>query len=175
MYERPVILKKHGVTEAQVKTLETHSYFQKLLDQTAREWNSPRSINERLALESAVALEGAIPDIAARMGVKNEPLTGVVEAGKLLAKIAGAGEQRQQQAPGEKFTITINLGGETQVYEKTRPALDLTAEIQSVSERSSLLPTIQPFPAGPSPEPTIQPFPAGTNSLLDLQTEPDGD
>jgi len=150
MYDREVILRKHRVTDAQCKVLENNPYFIKLLEQAAAEWNSPRSIQQRLALEAAVALEGVLPDVVARMSAKTEPLSGVVEAGKLLTKVAGIGEKSAPGPAGEKFTITIDLsggGGEKQTFEKTLP------------------PVIEAFP--------VQPFAEGAAALLDLYTEPE--
>jgi hypothetical protein len=161
MYERPAILRKHNLTEAQCAALEKHPYFVKMLEHAVNEWNSPRTVTERLALEAAHGLETALPDVIARMSVKNEPLTSVVAAGQLLTKISGAGEQKQQAAPGEKFTIVIDLGGDKQVFEKTRPAVIEGYAVQSFAEGASTLLDLRTEPETPRSPAPIQPDPEG--------------
>lgn len=119
LYDRSVVLRKHEISEAQCLLLENHPYFQNLLEQAAKEWNAPTNIKDRLALEASVGLEKALPSIVSRMQNQHEPLTGVVQAAKTLSEIAGVGGNKTPQAPGEKFTITINLGADKQVFEKT--------------------------------------------------------
>jgi hypothetical protein len=151
LYDRDFILKKHGITEAVCKRLEANEYFQKLTEQLAIEWNTPKSAQERLALHTAIGLEVVLPDAIARVSNRTEPLAGVAQMVKVLADIAGANQaakQKQQGAPGEKFQITINLGaangGTKEHYDKT----------------ITVLPTI-----------TADPEPDG--GLLALQTEPE--
>ena len=74
------------------------------------EWQSAENAQARIKIEAAVALEDALPAIAARMTKEGEALSGVVETGKLFAKLAQIGEGRSEGLPGEKFSITINLG-----------------------------------------------------------------
>jgi hypothetical protein len=53
---------------------------------------------------------------------KGEGLPGVVEAAKLFAKVAGAGEQKSGGgAPGERFTINIDLGGDQRITVASSP------------------------------------------------------
>jgi len=134
LYDEDVTLKKHGITAEQFETLSAVSFFTRMLEAASLDWNSTKTINQRLALEAAVTLEEALPDIGARMKKSDEALSGVVEAGKLLAKVAGLGEAKTQAPPGEKFTITINLGADTLKYDKTRPRL---VEVQSQPEGDS--------------------------------------
>lgn len=124
MYDEAVILKKAGITREQYETLRTNEWFQKLVEQMAIEWNSPKNAQQRLATLSAVGLETVLPDVIARAKVKNEPLQGVAQLVKVLADMAGANSQnRQNNAPAEKFSITINLGEDKEVYTKTKPVV----------------------------------------------------
>lgn len=128
LYDRDVILKKHGVTDEQCRALEANTHFKALLEKAIRDWFAPSNIRDRLALEAAIGLEAAMPAMVGRMTNALEPLPGVVQAAKVLADIAGAGGQRQQASAGEKFTITINLGSDKQVFEKTAPTIEVTSE-----------------------------------------------
>lgn len=137
MYPIEVILTKHGLTAEQYKTLETNEFFQKALNSAVLEWNSPQSTNKRLAMEAAIALEDALPNVAARMSKNDEPLSGVVEVAKLFAKMSGVGEDKTPQAPSEKFKIIINLGEDTINLEKQRAPLIKVEEVQPQPEGSS--------------------------------------
>lgn len=156
MYDEPVLLKKHGISTEQYATLKTVPYFITVVQQMSKAWNEPASAQQRLALQTAVGLEEVLPDVIARAKIKNEPLQGVAQLVKVLADIAGAiGNTRQTTAPGEKFKITINLGSDTEVYNKTKPAFILEA----VPAESDVV--------------QIQPQPSGFGALLSIQTEPE--
>lgn len=109
--ELPDVLKIFSLTPEQYARIRTMPFFLRALETSTLEWNSALNTHERIKLEAACALEDALPKLAARMGKSDEALPGVIEAGKLFAKIAGLGEREQNQgAPGERFTITIHLG-----------------------------------------------------------------
>lgn len=161
MYDRPVILKKHNVTEAQCAYLEANDYFKKIMHELGVEWNSPRTSTERLAVQTAVGLETVLPDAIARISIKNEPLAGVAQMVKVLADIAGANAAaKQKQAPGEKFTININLGGDKETYEKTRPPV-ITLDAAPGPD------------AGTDAHMAVQSLAQGAAALLSIQTEPE--
>lgn len=141
MYETPFVLQKHSLTPGQYETLCGNDFFKKALEAATIEWNSPLSTPKRLAMEAAIALEDALPDVAVRLRNNKEPLPGVVELAKLFAKMAGVGEQANAaNTPQERFKITINLGADIMQVEKSRVPIS----IQSQSEGSgTLLPTQQ--------------------------------
>lgn len=152
MYDEPAILKKHGLTPEQFETLRRYEWFQKLVQQLSIEWNTPKNAQQRLATEALVGLESALPDMIARMKVKNEPLAGIAQLSKVLADIAGVGGANRVQAPPtEKFTITINLGADQEIYEKSKA---ITVEPGSFSD-------------------TVTEVSGGLQSLLAIQTEPE--
>ncbi len=125
MYDEPALLKKHEITAEQYATLQSVPYFQKVVAQLAEEWHAPKSAQQRLAIQTAVGLEQVLPDVIARATVKHEPLNGVAQLVKVLADIAGANQTagKQQAAPREQFKITINLGADTEVYNKSKPTI----------------------------------------------------
>ncbi len=117
-----LILKDYGLDQHQYDyLLANNEFFKAALHANTIEWNSALTTPDRLRIESAAILEDALPQLGARMVNKAEGMPGVVEAAKLFAKIAGVGEKEQgAKAPGEKFSITINLGEDKKlVFEKT--------------------------------------------------------
>lgn len=153
MYDEPVLLKKHGISEAQYATLKTVPYFINTLKSMAEEWHGTTNSQQRLAMQTSIGLEEVLPDVIARAKVKNEPLQGVAQLVKVLAEICGAAGSNRQQAPAsERFKITINLGADTEVFEKSKPVI--TVEAESAPQQ-------------------VQSQPQGFGSLLTLQTEPE--
>ena len=108
------ILLMYKLSNAQYEYLkEYNDFFKAALHSCAIEWHSALTTPERIKIEAAAALEDAMPRLSARMVNIAEGLPGVTEVAKLFAKIAGVGEREQGQgAPGERFTISINLGGD---------------------------------------------------------------
>lgn len=119
-----VVLAHYKLTQEQYDHLaKNHEFFKQALHVSVIEWNSALTTPERIKLESAAILEDALPGLGARMANAAEGLPGVVEAAKLFAKIAGLGEKEQgNSAPGEKFTIKIDLGGDHRIIKDVTPA-----------------------------------------------------
>lgn len=150
LYETPIILEKHGITPEQHKALQENEFFKGLLIAAAADWHSVKSIKERLALEGAMVVEDALPTLSGRLKNKQEPLASVVQGITAVSKIAGLGEKTQAEGkPGEKFTITINLGADKEVYEKNRTPGKLV-EIQPLPEGDGENSSVQliPFQTG---------------------------
>lgn len=157
MLELPAILRKHAVTAEQYATLKEVPYFKNIVEEFARQWNAPSSVTQRLAQQTAAGLEEVLPDVIARMKIKNEPLQGIAQLAKVLADIAGVGgSARQAPQANEKFKIVINLGADTQTFEKSKPIIN-----------------IMPDPDPPADVAEIQSFSQGFGSLLAIQTEPE--
>lgn len=155
MYDEAVLLKKHGITTEQYATLNAVPYFQNIVKQLAEEWNAPKSAQQRLAIQTAVGLEEVLPDVIARAKIKNEPLQGVAQLVKVLADIAGANQTagKQQAAPREQFKITINLGADQEVYNKSKPTIVIDTQAVDAEE--------------------VRPVAGGFGNLLSLQTDPE--
>jgi len=115
--EMPDILMEFGLTQTQYDFLEAYNEFYRgALAAACKDWQSPRSTQERLQVEAAAILEDSLLGLGARMQHKGEPLPAAIEAAKLFAKIAGVGEREQSAIPsGERFVINIDLGGDTKV------------------------------------------------------------
>lgn len=116
LYDLPTTLKTHSLTPSQYATLEKTEVFKAAIEQATRDWHSPNSVQKRLALESALAVESALPTVAARLTKTNEPLSDVVALLKVLLEAAGAVGAKAATVPqgtGERFKIVINLGDKT--------------------------------------------------------------
>lgn len=151
MVDLPVILEKHEITPEQYAKLQENTFFKQLVTQAAIEWNSPASTNQRLALQAAALLEDHMPDMASRIKNTQEPLPGVVQAAALLTKIAGIGEAAKGPAePGEKFTITINMGDTKQVIEATAAKTVEAVEVRTLPEGPSDTQEVLALPQGNS-------------------------
>ena len=144
MYDLPVILQKHELSTAQYNLLKENEFFKKAIEAATIEWNSPQSTQKRLAMEAAIALEDAMPTLAARMSKENEPLPGLVQLATLFAKIAGVGEHSAQGQAVEKVKITINLGADILKVEKNS-APNRLVEVQPLPERESQDNPLQQF------------------------------
>ena len=119
--ERRDTLEVFKLTEAQYEQIEKHPLYERMLTAAVIEWNSAKSTPDRLKIEAAAILEEALPHIGARMTKPAESLAMQVQAGTLLAKIAGVGEGgAAPAAQGEKFVISINLGADKEHYERNR-------------------------------------------------------
>lgn len=111
--ELPEILKFYKLTDASYADICKIPFYARALEVAIIEWNSALSTHDRIKIEAAATLEDALHGLGARMKNKDEAFPAAIEAGKLFAKIAGLGEPgRTEGAPGEKFTININLGND---------------------------------------------------------------
>ena len=161
MFDLPILLKKHELTPGQYETLKNLPYFKNLVEHLALEWHGTKNAQQRLAVQTAVGLEEVLPTVIGRAKIANEPLQGVAQLVKVLADICGATANARQATTGptERFKITINLGADTEVYNKSKPVV--------VIENA----------AGPdaeaSPGLEDQSFASGASALLALQTEPE--
>lgn len=107
------IYRVYGITEDQFKEhVEPKPFFQRVLEAAVIEWAATGSTKTRIKFQAALALEQGIIPLTARMMDDEEDLGKAVETAKLLAKIAGLDTPQGEGGPGEKFTITINLGAD---------------------------------------------------------------
>lgn len=131
------ILRTHNLTNPQYEYLkENNEFFKHALKTLTIEWHSAASTPERIKIEAAAAIEDAMPVLYTRMVNKAEGLPGVTEVAKLFAKIAGVGERQEGAgAPGERFTITIDLGGDQKLVVGTK---DVTPALPAPGGASAL-------------------------------------
>jgi hypothetical protein len=110
-----------GINEAQFKQhVKTNEFFKRVYESSVIEWESVKSVDQRISLKSRAILEDSLPVLGADITDAAHALPARVQAATLIAKLGGIGEDRREIAPGERFTITINLGADTvQTFDKT--------------------------------------------------------
>jgi len=106
------------------------------------EWEAAGTTNKRIAVKASAALEDSLHVLAARMIDAKENLPAVIEAAKMFAKLAGAGEQTRETANGEKFTINIKIGNDQLKFEETIGQTIRGPEIPALPEGPGVQPAL---------------------------------
>jgi hypothetical protein len=131
-----------GITEEDYYEIAKHEFFKRAKEQFALEWNSTLSAADRVKLTSATAAEEILAVITKRALNKDEPLAGVLGTFKQVCQNAGIGDPKAEQKPNERFVITINLGADTEHYNKsvdiTPNDVDLTATPEEIARDRAL-------------------------------------
>lgn len=131
-----VVLADYKLTLEQYNYLKYNPFFKKILEIAIIDWNSSNSVHKRLQIEAATYLEQGMPVIGSRMLNEREELKDVVETAKMFAKVAGIGEDSRQAAPGEKFSIHIDLGGDKSLRIEKDVTPPSAGEVQPDKERT---------------------------------------
>lgn len=113
------------------QTIRTNERFQTYLVSENANWQSALNTHERVKLKSAAMLEEWLPELYQRMEDPKESLNAKIEAGKLVARLAGMGLTNANVGEvGEKISVTINLGSDNQLtFEKTLPSKVIDGEV----------------------------------------------
>jgi hypothetical protein len=105
------ILKQYDISDETWSKLQLNTKFMTLLGSEVESWSSALNTYERVKVKSAAMLEEWLPTLHVRMVDDTEALPAVIEAGKMLAKIAGlGGEKDTGGVVGERFVINISMG-----------------------------------------------------------------
>ena len=122
------VLRAYNLTMAQFEQyIAPNPFFKQAYDAAVIEWNAATSTAKRIKVRSAAALEQSLPALHSRMVDTRETLPAAVETAKLFAKLAGVGEEKQSQAVGERFTISINIGTK-KIEQEVQPTIDVTPQ-----------------------------------------------
>lgn len=106
-----MILKQYDISDETWAKLQLNTKFMVLLGGEVEAWSSASNTYERVKLKSASMLEEWLPCLMTRMSDDDEALPAVIEAGKMLARIAGLGNSDQPAGvTGERFVINISMG-----------------------------------------------------------------
>lgn len=166
------VLHDFELTEDQFQHLQEKTPFGNMLKAAIQEWNSALSAQDRIRILAANALEEQLPMLAARMGNEKEPLSGAVETGKLLAKLADIGEGARHGSASERFTITINLGDDkTLTLENAVRPL----EVRPLPEGAGAEGEVRQITDGTSTEGEVWSDPAEQNTPPAVRQEPEGE
>lgn len=126
MFELQDVLRNHTLSELEYERIKEMPKFQSILVDKVREWNAVTGTQERVKAKAAISLEYWLPELSNLMAQKQESMSAKIEGAKLLARLAGIGEKDITQQLGEKFTVQINLGGDTVTIDK---AMNVTPEV----------------------------------------------
>lgn len=114
-----VILKQYAITDKAWSKIQRNTRFNQLLTSEMEAWETALNTHERVKLKSAAMLEEWLPELNGRIHDREEALPAVIEAGKMLAKVAGLGERGDVSGTiGERFSITINMGAQRSEFVK---------------------------------------------------------
>jgi hypothetical protein len=126
------ILKTYQIDLETWDEIKGNASFRKLLEAEIVAWQSATNTNERTSLKAAALVEEWLPEANSILHDRNAPLSGKVELGKLLARIAGMGLTGAGVEGGgaEKFSITINLGNDDKLkFDKVLPPKVIDGEV----------------------------------------------
>lgn len=112
MKELPAILTELSITPEQFDKIKSSKVFQHVLAEEVANWGSALNTQERVKLKSQAMIEMSLEEFYARMHDAKEPLNAKVELLKTLAKIGGVDTTKSEQAAGERFMVTINMGAD---------------------------------------------------------------
>jgi hypothetical protein len=129
------ILKQYAITDETWSELQRNTRFLSLLSSEVEAWQTALNTHERVKLKSAAMLEEWLPELYRRMHDCGEAMPAIIEAGKMLARIAGMGLGNDAGATiGERFVINISMG------ERADPvtfAKDITSQVTIEHEASA--------------------------------------
>jgi hypothetical protein len=130
-----IILKQYAISDETWTQLQSNTKFQMLLGTEVEAWQTALNTHERVKMKSAAMLEEWLPDLNMRMHDHEEALPAVIEAGKMLARIAGLGMPGDVTAGnvGERFVINISMGPQA---EPVSFAKDITSQVTIEHEPS---------------------------------------
>lgn len=117
------ILETHQITPEKWENIKENPHFQAVLRGAIEDWQAAGNTAERVKLKSLAFVEEALPEFYARAHDPKEPLNAKIEVLKTVSKFAGVGvSQFDASAPGERFSVTINLGADHSLkIEKSLP------------------------------------------------------
>jgi hypothetical protein len=128
-----------GIDETDYQQIEKSEFFRKVKEHFTLEWNSSLSTEERVRLQNLAYYEQLGPILVRRAMAPDANLSASTDVGKLMMKGAGIGEAKNEKAISDRFVITINLGADTETYDKPLavgaddgPTIDAKPQIATV-------------------------------------------
>jgi hypothetical protein len=107
-----------GIDENDYQQIEKNEFFRKVKEHYTIEWNSTNSSEERVRLIHLAYLEQLSPVLGRRAMQPDANLGQSTDVGKLFMKGAGIGEAKAEKTNADRFVITINLGADTETFDK---------------------------------------------------------
>lgn len=105
------IRKRYEISEPQWDLLKNSPVFRKMLLEAIQTMRGDLNAGNRITKKAEIVLEDAIPAYDLMVHDSNVPAQARIDAGKLLAQLAGRNTKDGAPAPsGGGFTLNINLG-----------------------------------------------------------------
>lgn len=124
------ILERHGISLDLWDKISKIPRFNALLQSQIEAWHSATNTSERVKIKSLSFVEELLPEMYERANDPREPLSSKVELLKTIGKFGGVGMSSFEGAMGEKLSVTINLGADSQLrFEK-----DITPQVTDAGE-----------------------------------------
>lgn len=107
------VRQRYGISDAQWETLKVSPSFRRMLAEAVREFGGDMNAGVRIQKKADIVLEDAIPAYDSMIHSNEVPAQAKIDAGKLLAQLAGRTAKATEggATPGGGFTLNINLGG----------------------------------------------------------------
>jgi hypothetical protein len=107
------VRERYGISQAQWDVLKASPVFRGMLGEAVRELRGDLNAGNRIQKKADIVIEDAIPAYDSMIHNSDIPAQARIDAGKLLAQLAGrTAKQGEGGAPaGGGFTLNINLGG----------------------------------------------------------------
>lgn len=119
IHDIETILERFGIDAELWGHISKQPRFIGLLQSELEAWNGATNTPERVKIKSLSFVEELLPEMYARAHDPREPLSSKVELLKTIGKFGGVGVSSFEGAIGEKLSVTINLGADTQLkFEK---------------------------------------------------------
>lgn len=115
LHDVETILDTYKITPAQWRKIEKNEYFQRVLQEAVTLWHSALNTEQRVKLKSAALYEEWLPEANVLAHDRSQPLSGRVELMKLIKSTGGMGGANPGEGAGERFSVTINLGGDSKL------------------------------------------------------------
>lgn len=107
------VRERYGISDIQWDTLKKSPVFRKMLAEAVQTMRGDLNAGVRIQKKADIVIEDAIPAYDAMIHNSDIPAQARIDAGKLLAQLAGRNAKAGEGAPasGSGFTLNINLGG----------------------------------------------------------------
>lgn len=116
------IFAEYDINEQLYYELLAHNdFFRRLRNQYKDDWHTSVSTAERIKVGSLASLEVLLPLATERAQNEEhpEPLASITNLCNVLTKTAGLGDSKDTPNASERFVITINLGADTETFNKS--------------------------------------------------------
>lgn len=121
------VMKNYGLSQEQFTAIVDSHIFQRRLVEEQAVWSAsdPISADLRIKVKSRTMLEELLPDLYSDIQNPESSLNAKVEAIKMLAKLAGVGENANVTGNPDdaRVRITINIGQNKVEFDKERAQL----------------------------------------------------